>query len=75
MLISRYILIMDFTIKNTNQLESGLNFQIARRFKGSQNVNLTTDMIDFKNSIVIREEAFSLVESCFASIHQVGINS
>lgn len=58
---------IDFTIKNTDQLESGLNFQIARRFKDYQNVSLTTDMIDFRNSIVIREEAFSLVESCFAS--------
>lgn len=57
---------IDFTIENTDQLEPGLNFQIARRFKNYQNMNLTTDMIDFRNSIVIREEAFSLVESCFA---------
>lgn len=63
----RHILMIDFTIWNTDQLESGLNFQIARRFKDYQNMNLTTDMIDFRNSIVIREDAFSLVESYFAS--------
>lgn len=63
----RHILMINFTIGNTDRLESGLNFQIARRFKDFQNMNLTTDMIDFRNSIVIREDAFSLVESYFAS--------
>lgn len=58
---------IDFTIKHQDEQEGGLSFQIARKFEDCLPINPTTDRINFKDSVVIKEEAFSLVESCFAS--------
>ena len=58
---------INFTIKNQDVLVGGLTFQIAHKFKDCASSELNLSIVDFKNSIVITEDAFSLIESCFAS--------
>ncbi|WLP94209.1 hypothetical protein [Psychrobacter sp. M13] len=60
---------IDFSIRNDSKRAGRLNFQIGHVFEEYDSYNNEVDEshIDLKDSIVIKEEAFSLVESCFAS--------
>lgn len=60
---------IDFKIKNDSRWAGRLNFQIGHVFEGYDSDSDTIDdsHIDLEDSIVITEDAFSLIESCFAS--------
>lgn len=63
------VLMIDFSIRNDSKRAGRLNFQIGHVFEDYDSYHDEVDEshIDLKDSIVIKEEAFSLIESCFAS--------
>lgn len=60
---------IDLSIRKDNKRVGRLNFQIGHVFEDYDSYNDEVDEthIHLKDSIVIKEEAFSLIESCFAS--------
>ena len=58
---------INFTVKHQDTLVGGLTFQIASNTKDASPAEFLRDVSNFTDSIVVSEEAFSIIESCFAS--------
>ncbi len=58
---------INFTVKHQDTLVGGLNFQIARNTKDALPAKFLREVSNFTDSIVVSEDAFSIIESGFAS--------